>query len=143
MANILERARELRAMIEQNAETMPDETALDYGELFPKWKPGVTYTEGDVGKRVYYKGHLYRVYSAHTSQGDWTPDLSPTLYEMVSIDPEAGTKDKPIAYSGNMRLEAGKYYSQDGVTYLCNRDTGNPVYNSLAELVGLYVEQVE
>lgn len=36
-------------------------------------------------------------------------------------------------------LEAGKYYSQSGKTYLCNRDTGNPVYNALAELVGLYV----
>ena len=38
-----------------------------------------------------------------------------------------------------MALENGKYYSQDGVTYLCNRDTVNPVYNPLRELVGLYV----
>lgn len=30
-------------------------------------------------------------------------------------------------------------YSQDGVTYLCNRDTVNPVYNPLRELVGIYV----
>ena len=34
-----------------------------------------------------------------------------------------------------------KNYSQDGVTYLCNRDTVNPVYNALRELVGIYVEQ--
>ena len=33
-------------------------------------------------------------------------------------------------------------YSQDGVTYLCNRDTVNPVYNPLRELVGLYVKEV-
>ena len=33
-------------------------------------------------------------------------------------------------------------YSQDGVTYLCNRDTVNPVYNPLRELVGIYVEEV-
>lgn len=32
-------------------------------------------------------------------------------------------------------------YSQDGVTYLCSRDTVNPVYNPLRELVGIYVEQ--
>ena len=40
-------------------------------------------------------------------------------------------------YEGNMALENGKYYSQDGVTYLCNRDTVNPVYNPLRELVGV------
>ena len=32
--------------------------------------------------------------------------------------------------------------SQDEVTYLCNRDTVNPVYNPLRELVGLYVKEV-
>lgn len=38
--------------------------------------------------------------------------------------------------------EAGKYYIQDYVIYLCAYDTVNPVYNPLAELVGLYVETV-
>lgn len=33
-------------------------------------------------------------------------------------------------------------YSQDWVTYLCSRDTVNPVYNQLRELVGIYVEIV-
>ena len=42
-----------------------------------------------------------------------------------------------------MALENGKYYSQDGTTYLCNRDTVNPVYNPLRELVGIYVEIVK
>ena len=41
-----------------------------------------------------------------------------------------------------MALVSGKYYSQDGVVYLCNRDTINPVYNTLRELVGIYVEIV-
>jgi hypothetical protein len=41
-----------------------------------------------------------------------------------------------------MALENGKHYIQGGVIYLCNRDTVNPVYNPLAELVGLYVEEV-
>lgn len=29
-----------------------------------------------------------------------------------------------------------------GMTYLCNRDTGNPVYHTLAGLVGIYVTEV-
>ena len=42
-----------------------------------------------------------------------------------------------------MSLYNGKYYSQDGVTYLCDRDTVNPVYNKLSELVRIYVEVIE
>ena len=48
----------------------------------------------------------------------------------------------PIPYNGNMALEAGKYYSQSGAVYLCTRDTVNPVYSGLADLVGLYVNKV-
>ena len=32
-------------------------------------------------------------------------------------------------------------YIQGSVVYLCSRDTMNPVYNALRELVGIYVEQ--
>jgi hypothetical protein len=55
---------------------------------------------------------------------------------------EMGTLENPIPYEGNMVLENGKYYIQDGVTYLCNRDSGNPVYHALKVLIGLYVEVV-
>lgn len=143
MSEIIERARKLRAMIEQNAEIMSDETAQDYVELFPKWKVGVTYGESDIGKRVFKDGKLYKVRTAHTTQSDWTPEVAPALYEEISIDPEAGTLDNPIEYSGNMTLENGKYYTQDGGVYLCNCDTDIPVYNTLAELIGLYVEKVQ
>ena len=59
----------------------------------------------------------------------------------VAIDEtHDGTKYDPIPYDGNMALEAGKHYTQGGVIYLCNRSTGQTVYNALSELVGLYVE---
>ena len=67
------------------------------------------------------------------------PELAASLWTEIN-ETHAGTVDDPIPYSGNMALENGKYYSQGGVTYRCTRDTGNPVYNDLAELVGLYVE---
>lgn len=143
MADIIERARQLRAMIEQNAETMPDETAQGYTELFPKWKSGLVFGESDIGMRVCKDGRLYKIRSAHTAQSDWTPEATPALYEEISIDPEAGTHGNPIEYSGNMTLENGKYYTQNGGVYLCYRYTEIPVYNTLAELVGLYVEKVQ
>ena len=79
----------------------------------------------------------------HTFTSVYVPGNAGTESLFSEIDEtHAGTLDNPIPYNGNMALESGKYYIQDGVTYLCTRDTVNPVYNALAELVGLYVEVV-
>ena len=42
-----------------------------------------------------------------------------------------------------MTLENGKYYIQDETIYQCTRDTEIPVYQTLAELIGIYVEVAE
>ena len=44
--------------------------------------------------------------------------------------------------SRSKALKSGLYYVQSGVVYLCTRDTGSPVYNTLAELAGIYVEEI-
>ena len=67
---------------------------------------------------------------------------SASLWEVIN-ETHSGTEDDPIPYDGNMALTAGLYYTQSGVTYLCSRSTGQPVYNALSELVGLYVEVTE
>ena len=64
------------------------------------------------------------------------------LWEQIN-ETHAGTLDDPIPYDGNMALESGKHYIQDGAIYLCTRDTGFPVYNALADLVGVYVENAQ
>jgi hypothetical protein len=69
--------------------------------------------------------------------------VAASLFAEVAASSEQGTLDNPIPYNNNMELEQGKYYSQDGVTYLCTRSTGVPVYNALRDLVGLYVQVVE
>ena len=117
-------------------ESVADEQALKVPSLYPAWKPGMDYKSGD---RVQHIGVLYKALQAHTSQKDWTPETAPALWTQI-CESHDGTLADPIPYSGNMELENGKYYTQGGVTYLCNRSTGNPVYNTLAELVGLYVE---
>ena len=84
-------------------------------------------------------GKLWRVLQAHTAQTGWEPGNAPSLFEQIN-ETHAGTLDDPIPYEGNMALTSGKYYLQGGVIYRCIRDTGNPVYHSLSQLVGLYVE---
>lgn len=77
------KAKQLRALIESLAVSMPDETALTGVELFPPWSVGKSYATGD---RVQYEGTLYKCVQGHTSQADWTPPLTPALWTAVSID---------------------------------------------------------
>lgn len=135
----LSEVQEMMVRAQINTLAVDDATALRMVEYYPDWTAGTAYAAGD---RLVYNGDLYRVLTAHTAQETWLPGAgTESIY--VRIDEQHdGSKYDPIPYSGNMALENGKYYSQSSVTYLCIRDTGNPVYNALAELVGLYVTVV-
>lgn len=145
-AEAYERTRPLTAeevtalLIKQQINTLSvdDKTALRMVEFYPEWSAGQAYT---AGYKVQYGGALWRCLQAHTSQAGWEPENAPALWTEI-CESHAGTLDDPIPYSGNMALTAGLYYIQDDVIYLCSRDTVNPVYNPLAELVGLYVVAV-
>lgn len=74
------KAKLLRRLIEQLSEHLTDEEALEAVELFPAW---ATETEYAADARVRYAGLLYRCVQAHTSQDDWTPDLTPAMWARV------------------------------------------------------------
>ena len=128
-------------LIRQQINTLDvdDNTALRMTEFYPEWTSGQAYT---AAYKVQYGGNLWRCMQEHTAQSGWEPSTATaSMWEQV-CESHDGTLADPIPYSGNMALEDGKYYTQDGVTYLCTRDTVNPVYNALADLVGLYVNKV-
>lgn len=134
----MDEARTLRKIIEQASQGLDDKTGIMAVCLHPHWAAGQAYT---VGYKVQRGGKLWRCLQAHTSQAGWEPSTATaSLWETIN-ETHTGTLADPIPYSGSMALEAGKYYIQDYVIYLCTRDTVNPVYNPLAELVGLYVER--
>ena len=109
-------AMDYRNKIEAAASTMTDETALTAVELFPAWVAGNAYAIND---RVQYNGTLYKCVQAHTGQADWTPDTTPALWAVVSVDawPEwvqpTGAHD---AYN------AGDKVSYNGKRYVCTID---------------------
>ena len=130
-----------RMLITQQINTLSvdDTTALRMVEFYPEWSDGTAYA---VGYKVQHGGKLWRCLQAHTSQAGWEPSVNTaSLWEEI-CESHDGTLEDPIPYDGNMALESGKYYIQDYAIYLCTRDTVNPVYNPLAELIGLYVEEV-
>ena len=145
MSDLLEMARNLHPYIEQAVQSLPDADGLKAKALYPRWevlvKKGSVETEA--GYRFTYNGDLYKCTDKNPKfQADWVPGNGTAALYVRIDEAHAGTLADPIPYDGNMELKAGLYYTQSGVTYLCNRNTGQPVYNSLAELAGLYVEMV-
>ena len=133
-----------KMLIAQQINTLEvdDNTALRMKQFYPtfdeivgqKVKQGFRFRHGD---------YLWAtVQPDMTIQKHYPPgDGMESLYTKVN-ETHAGTLEDPIPYDGNMALENGKHYSQNSTIYLCNRDTVNPVYNKLADLVGLYVVEV-
>ena len=134
-------AEEVTAMLTRqqiNILNVDDNTALRMLTFYPEWAANAEYT---IGYKVQRGGKLWRCIQAHTAQAGWEPENAASLWTEI-CESHSGTLEDPIPYNGNMALESGKYYSQDSKIYRCTRDTGNPVYNALSELVGLYVEEV-
>lgn len=145
MSELLTLARILRPYIEQAVQSLPDADGLKAKSLYPRWEKLVQLgsVESEAGYRFTYNGDLYKCTNKNPAfQADWVPGNGTAALYVRIDEAHAGTLTDPIPYDGNMELKAGLYYTQSGVTYLCNRNTGQPVYNSLAELAGLYVEMV-
>ena len=80
---LIEKARELRALIEKAVQSLEDKDALECICLYEKWNgDSVQYT---AGQRVQDDGVLYTVLQAHTSQPDWKPTAAPSLFAKVLI----------------------------------------------------------
>lgn len=149
----LKRAKELMAQNtkEMNNLELSAMDALEVVDWFPQWGVDEGFKAGDTvtkGLKFKYDGKLWAVLQDHTILEHYYPSIN-TASLYVEVTPEynekgeeLGTLDNPIPYDGNMILENGKYYIQEGTIYKCNRDTGIAVYHALRDLVGLYVELV-
>lgn len=136
MGKRLEKARMMKPYIQKAVQSLSDAEAVMLSGLYPKWSAEAEYA---VGEKVQHMDKLYRCLQGHTAQTDWAPDMAASLWTVID-EARRGTFDDPILYSGNMVLEKGKYYTQDGFVYICTRDSINSVFAALSELVGIYME---
>lgn len=138
-------SRELLAFAKMavNNVELTDEQSLSIKNMYPDWEDFIGKSL-EVGFKVIYEDKLYKVkQKVETVLENQYPSITTAaLYEEIN-ESAAGTLEDPIPYNNNMELEEGKYYSQGGITYLCTRLTGQPVYNNLNDLVNLYVKKVE
>lgn len=124
--------------------TFSNNDAFKVKDLFDDW---IDYTADDAANLkkdqiVKTTDGLWRVRQEHKAQKHYAPSIhTASLYERIVKD-HAGTESDPIPYAPPMEIFNGKYYTQDGVLYLCTRDSGQALTHNLSELVGLYVEVV-
>lgn len=141
---LIQKARMYRAIIEDVMKSADKELVVRAPSLLPQWKVGEVLYVGD--RRYYSKTNLaYEVRQDHTTQADWTPDITPNLYIPISIDSD-GTLDNPITAVAGMKYYYNKYYIEDGIIYKCTREDavdGVVLQYLPSQLVGLYFEKVE
>ena len=109
-----EEALAYRRTIENAAALQTDEAALENIYLYPVWKAGI---DVKVDERYRYEDTLYKCVQQHTTQVDWTPDKTPALWTVISLDewPEwkqpTGASD---AYNqGDKVSHSGKHWVSD------------------------------
>lgn len=142
--NYLKKVETLKNTISEriNESFFTVEQALEMKAYFPLWE-NLIGKDANIEFRFQYGENLYEVIKAHTFSKEWKPDSgTESLYKVVQIE-ASGSIDDPIEWKKNMELFEGKYYIEDGILYLCTRDSGIALSYTLADLVDQYVVAVQ
>jgi hypothetical protein len=92
-----------------------DVVALSIQEFYDIWAVGVLYP---VGRYITHKDILYKVLTEHTSQADWTPDVSPGLFAKVLIDPTGETIPEWVQPDSTNAYMTGDKVTHNDKTYV-------------------------
>ena len=87
--NRLQAAEQIRKVLQMYAASLSDEQAMEVPVIFDTWAPDKAYIEGQFltyGMNGVGDPQLYKVVQAHTSQADWTPDVSASLFTAIGLD---------------------------------------------------------
>lgn len=85
----LQAAEQLRRALQIFAGTLPEAQAREVAAVYPQWTAGATYAAGQYvthGTDENGDPILYKVAQGHTSQEDWPPENTFSLYTCISLD---------------------------------------------------------
>lgn len=80
----------VRLAIKQAREITDDKEALEVQALYKQWDKQVG-KQLNVGEYVQHNDILYKVLQQHVAQDNWAPDVSPSLFAKVLVDPTGET----------------------------------------------------
>lgn len=95
------------------AKSLSTEEIIELAPLFPAYEVGKVYSIGDV---FTYKRSLYEVIQAHTSQADWPPDTTASLYK--NHTPKGEIEDWRQPLGAHDAYQTGDRVSFNGVVYI-------------------------
>lgn len=87
--NKLQAAEQLRRALQMFAATLSEEQAMEIAAVYDEWQPDRQYAQGaylTYGTNGVGDPQLYKVVQAHTSQADWAPDKTASLYTPIGLD---------------------------------------------------------
>lgn len=90
MANKVFIAQQMNRFFQIMAQQMEldDDKAMEIADLYEAWEVGKNYSVGKIlkyGVNADGETQLYSVLQAHTSQEDWKPDITPSLYKAIGF----------------------------------------------------------
>lgn len=127
-----------------NTLNLTDQQSLSVKSLYPNWEDFIGSNIG-INTKVQYGGKLFKVVQEHLVQDTFPPSINTASLYTEIVEDYSGTIDNPIPYpsDGNMIIYKDKHYIEDGVIYKGIRDSVQPLYSKLSELVGNYVEEID
>ena len=132
----------VKMAIKQARQITDDQEALAVKCLYKNWSKQLG-RELTVGEYVQHGDRLYRVLTTHVAQANWEPGVGTESLFVIVDKTHAGTIDDSIPWSNNMECEEGKYYSEDGVIYLCVRASGIALQCKIVDVLGNYFQLAE
>lgn len=80
---------QVRRALQMLGTTLTDDQAMEVAMIFDPWQSEITYKTGEFityGMNSVGDPQLYKVVQDHTSQADWTPDVTAALYDAIGLD---------------------------------------------------------
>lgn len=129
--NKLQAAEQFRKALQMFAASLSDEQAMEVATIYDPWVVGKSYAVGEFvtyGTNGVGDPQLYKVVQAHTSQADWVPNVTASLFVAVGLDDkgypvwsqptgahDAYNKGDIVDYNGTLHesLIDGNVYSPD------------------------------
>ena len=87
----IQAAEQARRALQIFAQTLTDAEAMEISTLYPKYEVGKAYKVDELftyGENAVGDPQLYRVVQDHTSQENWTPDATASLYSPIGLTDE-------------------------------------------------------
>lgn len=106
----------MKLAVKQARQVTDDTEALSLQVLYKQWNKQIGKTLQS-GEYINHNGILYKVLQQHVAQDNWAPDVSPSLFAKVLVDPTGETVldwEQPDSTNPYMKGDKVKH---NGVTY--------------------------